>query len=345
MGSATIEQIVPLVRRALKVLSDREVTPQLGLLKSTLLQLDSTFSERTYGSNSFRDFAQKLAATGVVTLKEAGRNVLVELRESGDQGAAAEPRAQQPHQPQEDERPAAEPRSAAEPREQHAHHRQPHSQPPQQQGQAQGAPRAAEAVEEVRRLFAMAQQPPRWPMYLRQVKQFLRNVDQSFDERKFGFNSLNELLRACQRDGLFRMERDRQGVIRFFQGTAMKDQATSAAARGISQADIEAAERLAAQAEAEMAAAEAREADVVDGDVVRDVEQPSIVDAEPVGGETESAERQSEEQAEPAKTSRRRTKAVKEPKAPKEPRAAKERKTAPKPRAASRRKAPVAAGA
>src|SRR5215831_14839646 len=59
MGSQQIDQVVPLVRRALKVLTDREVTPQLGLLKSTLLQLDSTFSERTYGSGSFRDFAGK----------------------------------------------------------------------------------------------------------------------------------------------------------------------------------------------------------------------------------------------------------------------------------------------
>src|SRR5215210_18259 len=79
---APIEQVVPLMRRALKVLSDREVSPQLGLLKSTLLQLDSTFSERTYGVNSFRDFAQKLAASGYVTVKEAGRNVLVELAEN-----------------------------------------------------------------------------------------------------------------------------------------------------------------------------------------------------------------------------------------------------------------------
>src|SRR3954463_14159168 len=79
--AASLEQAVPLVRRALKVLSDREVSPQLGLLKSTLLQLDSTFSERTYGAGSFRDFAQKLAAAGHVTLKEAGRNVLVELTE------------------------------------------------------------------------------------------------------------------------------------------------------------------------------------------------------------------------------------------------------------------------
>ena len=52
--------------RALKVLSEREVTPQLGLLKSTLLQLDSTFSEREYGAGSFRDFMEKVAQTGAV---------------------------------------------------------------------------------------------------------------------------------------------------------------------------------------------------------------------------------------------------------------------------------------
>ncbi len=79
---APLDQVLPLVRRALKVLTDREVTPQLGLLKSTLLQLDSTFSERTYGAGSFRDFAQKLAAAGHVVLREAGRNVLVELSDN-----------------------------------------------------------------------------------------------------------------------------------------------------------------------------------------------------------------------------------------------------------------------
>jgi uncharacterized LabA/DUF88 family protein len=73
---APLDQVVPLVRRALKLLNDREVSPQLGLLKSTLLQLDSTFSERTYCAGSFRDFAEKLASAGHVTLREAGRNVL-----------------------------------------------------------------------------------------------------------------------------------------------------------------------------------------------------------------------------------------------------------------------------
>ena len=87
---------------------------------------------------------------------------------------------------------------------------------------AAGEPRTADGIREVRRLFQAAQNPPRWPMYVRQVKQFLRGVDPTFDERKFGFASLNDLLRACQREGLFRMERDRQGVMRFFQGNVMK---------------------------------------------------------------------------------------------------------------------------
>ena len=263
MGSQVIEQVVPLVRRALKVLSDREVTPQLGLLKSTLLQLDSTFSERTYGSGSFRDFAEKLATAGIVTLKESGRNVLVELRENAHHMTApSEPRpasepAAEPREPQAREPQPHQPHQPHQRHQQHHGHQGQQSQPQQgqqgQQGQGQpsqpsqqGAPRATEAVAEVKRLFALAQQPPRWPMYLRQVKQYLRTADASFDERKFGFNSLNDLLRACQREGLFRMERDRQGVIRFFQGNAMKEAGVSAAARGINQADIEAAERLAA---------------------------------------------------------------------------------------------------
>ena len=37
-SQAPVEQVMPLMRRALKMLTDREVTPQLGLLKSTLLR-------------------------------------------------------------------------------------------------------------------------------------------------------------------------------------------------------------------------------------------------------------------------------------------------------------------
>jgi hypothetical protein len=186
----------------------------------------------------------------------------------------------------------------------------------------------------VRRLFQAAQQPPRWPMYVRQVKQYLRGVDPSFDERKFGFQSLNDLLRACQKDGLFRMERDRQGVIRFFQGNVMK-QDEAAAASGINRADIEAAERLAAQAEAELAAQEAREAEVIEGDVVREVEQPAIVDVD-------EAQITSVDEAEAVRTEDKPKRKSRPAKAAKESKAPRERKSVARPKT-SRKKVAVAA--
>lgn len=59
----------------------------------------------------------------------------------------------------------------------------------------------------------------RWPMYLRNVKQILRAA--SFDERRYGFGGLLDLLKACQREGLVRVERDRRGGLRVFQGSTM----------------------------------------------------------------------------------------------------------------------------
>ena len=315
-AQASVEQVIPLLRRALKVLVDREVSPQLGLLKSTMLQLDSTFSERTYGASTFRDFAEKLAAAGVVTLKESGRNILVELKDDGQSVAAA---------------PAAA--------------RGTEERPPQPPPPSSSTPRAAEAVAEVRRLFQAAQQPPRWPMYVRQVKQYLRTVDPTFDERKFGFQSLNDLLRACQKDGLFRMERDRQGVIRFFQGNVMRE--TEGRSPGsIDAADIAAAERLAAQAEAELLAAERRDAEVIDGDVVRESETPPIVDAEEAAPalEADPVAATPEDERSAARPARRRTAGAKAPRGSRDKAAkeAREKKSVTKARG-GRKKVAVAA--
>src|SRR5205823_13813388 len=83
-AASPIAQAFPIVRRALKILADREVSPQTGLLKSTLLQLDSTFSERNYGASSFLDFTEKLSQAGLVSLKHAGRSVMVELNAAFD---------------------------------------------------------------------------------------------------------------------------------------------------------------------------------------------------------------------------------------------------------------------
>jgi uncharacterized LabA/DUF88 family protein len=262
-SQTSIEQAVPLVRRALKVLVDREVSPQLGLLKSTLLQLDSTFSERTYGAGSFRDFAQKLAAAGHVVLRESGRNVLVELAEGSDERAPqqAAPAGHAPH--------AAS----------HRRHEDKEKAPAPDSAPSNGSgaePRTADGIREVRRLFQAAQNPPRWPMYIRQAKQFLRNVDTSFDERKFGFASLVDLLRACQRDGLFRIERDRQGVMRLFPGNVMQTAEADSDNRG-NVAEESATAAASATEWTPPPSEESESEEVVDGDVVQEITAPAAV--------------------------------------------------------------------
>ena len=212
-----IDQVVPLVRRALKVLADREVTPQLGLLKSTLLQLDSSFSERDYGVSSFRDFAEKLAENGIVLLKHTGRSTLVELSEAGAAmadavaavAAEAAPVVAAVPAVDADGNPVAPPPAPAAP----AHgHGQPHRGPREIDPATQAA--ILEGVELVRGLLADPPQPPRWPMYLRQIKQFIRASHPDFDDRKYG--SIVDLMRACQKEGLIKLERDRQGGLRVF---------------------------------------------------------------------------------------------------------------------------------
>src|SRR6187399_3284572 len=94
---------------------DRGRTPQLGLLKSTLLQLDSTFSERTYGASSFRDFAEKLAVAGVVTLKEAGRNILVELKDEHHHTPAQPAASSSPEDRQQSPAPSQPPAQGGQP--------------------------------------------------------------------------------------------------------------------------------------------------------------------------------------------------------------------------------------
>jgi len=84
---------MPLVDRALQVLERREVRPQLGLLKSTMLQLDSTFSEKAYGAGSFTDFVEKLQKADLVNVTGGeGRYMIMRKGEMGaEQASAAKP--------------------------------------------------------------------------------------------------------------------------------------------------------------------------------------------------------------------------------------------------------------
>ena len=309
---------VTLVRRALKVLTDREVSPQLGVLKSTLLQLDPTFSEREYGASTFRDLVQRLDRAGYVTLKGTDRNLYVELRE-GTEGAStprdAEPAAgiaaaPEPMPERVTEHAGAEPVAAAppsrrdEPRREEPRREEPmepdsqlavlpapllasepdldeldaaayaaaHGMPPPHRGRRDGRdgrdgrqgrdgrdnrdgrPRdggrgpggqgaqagqggqgqggapppvadpalQAEGYRAMERVFLKPGAVTRWPLYLRQAKAVLRAGDEGFDERKYGFAGLVEALRFGQREGLFRLDRDRQGVLRVYPGQLLQ---------------------------------------------------------------------------------------------------------------------------
>jgi uncharacterized LabA/DUF88 family protein len=216
-ATTPIAQAFPIVRRALKILSDREVSPQTGLLKSTLLQLDSTFSERTYGASSFLDFVEKLSQSGLVQLKHSGRSVMVELNGSFDEGDPGS--RSRPTSDTEAEMPAAAQMPTPAPVvAQTASSPQEHPRPDGDVGQTEPS---ADGVRLVGQMLRNATNV-RWPMYLRNVKQILRAANGGFDERRYGFGGLMDLLRACQKEGFVRLERDRRGGLRVSQGPQLQ---------------------------------------------------------------------------------------------------------------------------
>src|SRR5262249_41433122 len=174
-------------------------SPQLGLLKSTLLQLDSTFSERNYGASTFRDFIEKMAGAGYVNLKQVDRSLLVELKDqyqSETTPVEAEAAASPPPNGQSGESVVSPP-------------------PPPTPIQAE------EGIRAMQEAFQNSKVTPHWPMYLRNVKQFIKNASPTFDEQRYGFHSFLEAVRSAQRAGLFRLERNRQGILRVFPGNQM----------------------------------------------------------------------------------------------------------------------------
>jgi uncharacterized protein (TIGR00288 family) len=89
-----LAQSMPLVERALGVLERREVRPQLGLLKSTMLQLDSTFNEKAYGAGSFTDFVEKLQKADFVEVTGGEGRYMIRMKG----GAAPEKPGRKPEE-------------------------------------------------------------------------------------------------------------------------------------------------------------------------------------------------------------------------------------------------------
>ena len=206
-ASRALEAALPNIRRALKVLAEREVAPQLGLLKSTLLQLDPTFSERDYGVSSFLEFIQKLQKANLVQLRKTERGYLVEAEEVE---SAKEPAAEPPVEPVAAGELAPVEAGPAEV-----------APPPVEPGTAEVAPPATKTREDSLALLkqvmeGQAGKSPERPLYMRQVRQLMRSLDSQFDERRSGFHGLLDLLHQAQREGLLRLHRDRKGIWRIF---------------------------------------------------------------------------------------------------------------------------------
>jgi uncharacterized protein (TIGR00288 family) len=92
-----LAQAMPLVERALQALERRSVRPQLGLLKSTMLQLDSAFSEKAYGSGSFTDFVEKLQKANYVHVTGGeGRYMIKRIGAVGPEKSTVRPEAALP---------------------------------------------------------------------------------------------------------------------------------------------------------------------------------------------------------------------------------------------------------
>ncbi|HLY61808.1 MAG TPA: NYN domain-containing protein [Terriglobia bacterium] len=203
--SRSLTAAFPNVQRALKILADREVAPQLGPLKSTVLQLDSTFSERDYGAGSFREFMQKMEHAGLVHLRRIDRGYLVEAVEGDAEKTAAPVAPQEISAPPGSETPAEvfgeEGASAAPP-----------LSTPEQVGTAQEALGLLKLA-----LAAAAAKSPNRPLYMRHIRQALRAANKDFDERRYGFRGFLDFLHQGQREGWLRLQRDRKGVWRVFQ--------------------------------------------------------------------------------------------------------------------------------
>jgi hypothetical protein len=207
-GRLSIEHGFAQVQRALKILADRGVEPQLGPLKSTLLQLDSTFSERDYGTSSFREFIQRLADKHHLNLRRIDNGYVVELNGDGPRTKADGDEA-----PGEvaatAEAEVAPPRAESTP--------------------AAGGKPPEEALALLRTaLEKLGEQRSGKPLYVRHLAQGLRAVDPDFDETAYGFRTLTELMHLGQREGLLRMQRDRQGAWRVTPTTGTEGATTPA---------------------------------------------------------------------------------------------------------------------
>jgi hypothetical protein len=150
-----------------------------------------------------------------------------------------------------------------------------------------------DGIRALQQAFGNASPAPRYPMYVRQAKQFLKTRIEGFDERKYGFASAVDLLRAAAKEGVLKLERDRHGAFRVFAGAKM---VTAAMPVDVDETPLEVAGEVVAE---EHGAVEAEP-----------IEEPPIVEAEPVEASEAVAIDVEAEPVPPAKKGARKRKAA-----------------------------------
>jgi hypothetical protein len=145
------------------------------------------------------------------------------------------------------------------------------------------------------------------------------------------------LMRACQRDGLLRIERDRQGGMRIFPGNIGQPSAAASASQaeeeGQTATDAVASEAAETSSDVWGSSIDASTADVVEGDVVQEREVPDILDAEEAPAPAEKPVRRRRREQANTRTNRLSAEPRAARKPAEAPPAARARKTASKPRA------------
>ncbi len=86
-----VNAALPLVERSLQTLERRGVQAQLGLLKSTMMQLDPTFHERGFGASSFSDFIDKLKKAELIEVHGSGGKLIIERKGGANAKPLPEP--------------------------------------------------------------------------------------------------------------------------------------------------------------------------------------------------------------------------------------------------------------
>ena len=86
-----ITAALPLVERSLQTLERRGVQAQLGLLKSTMMQLDPTFHERGFGASSFSDFIDRLKKAELIEVQGSGGKLTIERKGGANARPLPEP--------------------------------------------------------------------------------------------------------------------------------------------------------------------------------------------------------------------------------------------------------------